>query len=184
MESPCADLTNLWESRAQIPSRARFCSDLHVENPWNSQRAVGCLFFYRYNNRHFWISKTVRFLKFQSLTFYGLYESLSFFYRFGKANIDEFSIITPLRQCCQIRKSTFLKLAKLYIGPERLSELLDKSMKSDPVYPILLQAHLNAIDRRVIHILRIVARCLEQEDSVDAVIINDSYWGFNCDIYR
>lgn len=94
---------------------------------------------------------------------------------FGKANVDEFSIIAPLRQCCQIRKSTFLKLAKLYTGPERLSELLDNSMKSDPVYPILLQAHLNAVDRRVIHILRVVARCVEVAQSVHEVIINDPY---------
>ena len=94
-------------------------------------------------------------------------------FRFGKASVDEFSIITPLRQCCQIRKSTFIKLAKLYIGPERLSELLDNSMKADPVYPILLQGHLNAVDRRVVHILRIVADCVEEKRSVDAVIIND-----------
>ncbi|XP_045181937.2 extracellular serine/threonine protein kinase FAM20C-like isoform X2 [Mercenaria mercenaria] len=94
---------------------------------------------------------------------------------FGKTTDDEFSIIVPLRQCCKIRKSTFLKLAKLYIGPERLSELLDDSMKSDPVYPILLQGHLNAVDRRVVHILRIVAECVDQAKSIDAVIINDPY---------
>ncbi|XP_045180393.1 extracellular serine/threonine protein CG31145-like isoform X2 [Mercenaria mercenaria] len=94
---------------------------------------------------------------------------------FGKPNVDEFSIITPLRQCCQIRKSTFLKLAKLYTGPEKLSELLDDSMKSDPVYPILLQGHLNAVDRRVVHILRIVAECVDAAKSPDAVIINDGY---------
>lgn len=94
---------------------------------------------------------------------------------FGKAKVDEFSIITPLRQCCQIRKSTFLKLAKLYIGPERLSELLDISLKSDPVYPVILDGHLNALDRRVLHILKIVAKCVDEKRSVDKVIVNDGY---------
>ena len=95
--------------------------------------------------------------------------------RFGKANEDEFSILAPLRQCCQIRKSTFIKLAKLYIGPERLSELLDNSMKADPVYPILLQGHLNALDRRVVHILKHVADCVDKAKSIHAVIISDPY---------
>jgi hypothetical protein len=48
-------------------------------------------------------------------------------------------------------------------------------MKADPVYPILLQGHLNAVDRRVVHVLRIVADCVVQRGSVEAVIINDGY---------
>ncbi|KAL4218480.1 Glycosaminoglycan xylosylkinase [Mactra antiquata] len=94
---------------------------------------------------------------------------------FGKANVDEYSIITPLRQCCLIRKSTFIKLAKLYIGPERLSNLLDMSTRKDPLYPVVIQGHLNAVDRRVLHILTLVAECVKGSNSVDDVIIEDGY---------
>ena len=95
------------------------------------------------------------------------------FYRFGKTKVDEFSILAPLIQCCVVRHSTVLKLLKLYIGPERLSTLLDKSTKSDPIYPILTDAHLNAVDRRVMHILRAVALCVEKTDNIDQVMIED-----------
>lgn len=81
----------------------------------------------------------------------------------------------PLRQCCLIRNSTFLKLAKLYVGPERLGDLLDSSMKSDPVYPILLEGHLDAVDRRVLHILRTVAMCVKERRSIYKVIIDDPF---------
>ena len=89
--------------------------------------------------------------------------------------MDEFSILEPLRQCCVIRNSTFLKIAKLYTGPERLSDLLDESMKSDPVYPILLEGHLNAVDRRVVHILRTVAMCVKERRSIYDVIVDDPF---------
>ena len=96
-------------------------------------------------------------------------------YRFGKANYDEFSILAPLRQCCLVRESTFTKLSKLYLGPERLSELLDESLRSDPVYPVLTRGHLNAVDRRVIHILRTIARCVERSNTYSNVIIKDKF---------
>ena len=74
-----------------------------------------------------------------------------------------------------MRQSTFIKLTKLYIGPERLSEILDESLKSDPVYPILTRGHLNAVDRRVILILRTIAKCVEKSDSYQDVIIKDGF---------
>lgn len=109
----------------------------------------------------------------QSFTVYN--NNIFLLFRFGKTKVDEFSILEPLRQCCVIRNSTFLKLAKLYIGPERLSDLLDKSMKSDPVYPILLPGHLNAVDRRILHILRTVAACIREKNSIYDVIIDDPF---------
>ena len=97
------------------------------------------------------------------------------FCRFGKAYYDEFSILAPLRQCCRVRESTFTKLTKLYIGPERLSDLLDNSLKNDPVYPILTRGHLNAVDRRVLHILRTIARCVERSNTYTDVIVRDNF---------
>lgn len=88
--------------------------------------------------------------------------------------MDEFSILQPLIQCCRIRYSTLQKLLKLYLGPEKLSDLLDESMKDDPVYPILTRGHLEAVDRRVLHILRAVYKCV-QKYSVDIVVVDDGF---------
>ncbi|KAH3752723.1 extracellular serine/threonine protein CG31145-like [Dreissena polymorpha] len=93
---------------------------------------------------------------------------------FGKTKVDEFSILAPLIQCCRIRKSTFLKLTKLYVGPEPLSELLDESLRNDPLYPILTSGFYDAVDRRVLHVLRTVARCLTNH-SIKDVFIDDPF---------
>ena len=85
------------------------------------------------------------------------------------------SILAPLRQCCMIRKSTFLKYVRLYIGPDKLSSLMAKSLANDPVSPVLLPGHLHALDRRVGKILSVVAKCLETGIPASQVIIADNF---------
>lgn len=94
---------------------------------------------------------------------------------FGRQDYDAMSILAPLRQCCMIRKSTFLKYLKLYIGPERLSSLMEKSLAHDPVAPVLLPGHLNALDRRIVKILQAVARCLNSGLPTARVIVADRF---------
>lgn len=83
-------------------------------------------------------------------------------FRFGRQTYDAMSILAPLRQCCLIRKSTLLKYIKLYIGPERLSSLMEKALETDPLAPVLIRPHLDALDRRLVKILQVVAECLEK----------------------
>ena len=64
---------------------------------------------------------------------------------------------------------------KLYTGPDRLSTLMEKSLASDPVAPVLLPGHLNALDRRLKKILLTVAKCLESGASPTRVIISDKF---------
>ena len=94
-------------------------------------------------------------------------------FRFGKTMVDDSSIIAPLRQCCVVRRSTFIKLAKLYIGPERLSSVMDESLKRDPLYPILTDKHLAALDRRVVALLKIVSDCVSKTQTPNTVILDD-----------
>lgn len=94
---------------------------------------------------------------------------------FGRQDYDAMSILAPLRQCCSIRKSTFLKYLKLYIGPDRLSSLMEKSLARDPVAPVLLPGHLNALDRRLVKILKTVAKCLENGLPSSRVIVPDRF---------
>ena len=95
--------------------------------------------------------------------------------RFGRQDYDAMSILAPLRQCCLIRKSTFLKYTKLYVGPNRLSSLMEKSLAGDPVAPVLLPGHLNALDRRLKKILLAVVKCLETGIPAKRVIIADKF---------
>jgi hypothetical protein len=91
---------------------------------------------------------------------------------FGKTKHDEMSILAPLYQCCQINYSTFIKLVKLYLGPERLSYLMRRSLAKDSLSPILTEPHLYALDRRVIKILKEVYKCVREGRDVREVIIN------------
>lgn len=94
-------------------------------------------------------------------------------FRFGRQNYDAMSILAPLKQCCLIRKSTFLKYAKLYTGQERLSSLMEDALHNDPVAPVLIQGHLNALDRRLVKILHAVAVCLDSRPVYDVIIADE-----------
>ncbi|KAK3604508.1 hypothetical protein CHS0354_037990 [Potamilus streckersoni] len=93
---------------------------------------------------------------------------------FGKANHDEMSILAPVYQCCLIRYSTFLKMTKLYLGPDKLSDLMRESMSSDSINPVLTDSHLNALDRRIAKIIRVIHDCIEQSPYTD-VIVDDFF---------
>lgn len=93
---------------------------------------------------------------------------------FGRSGYDEMSILAPIYQCCLIRYTTFIKLIKLYLGPDRLSILMRQSMKRDVVNPILTESHLTALDRRVIKILKAIHECIETNPYTD-VIIDDFF---------
>lgn len=95
--------------------------------------------------------------------------------RFGKSYKDDLSILAPLYQCCVIRYSTFIKLSKFYLGPEKLSNSLRKSLNKDSLRPILLEPHLIALDRRVVLILKEIAKCLEKGIEVENVIVDDFF---------
>ncbi|XP_076324987.1 extracellular serine/threonine protein CG31145-like isoform X1 [Tachypleus tridentatus] len=92
---------------------------------------------------------------------------------FGKPHHDEVSILAPIYQCCLIRQSTLKQMLELYLGPERLSSLMRKSLSKDPVNPVLTEAHLLALDRRLRIILDVIRDCL-QEKRPDEVIIYDA----------
>jgi hypothetical protein len=91
---------------------------------------------------------------------------------FGKAYHDEMSILAPLKQCCLLRYSTFERLKYLYMN--KLSSLLDASLRSDPLYPILTDAHLRAVDRRLSVIFYELIECTRRFKTFE-VIVDDGY---------
>ena len=67
---------------------------------------------------------------------------------FGKTKHDEIYVLAPLYQCCQLNYSTFIKVVKLYLGPERLSDLMRESLAKDSLTPILKEPDLHALAKR------------------------------------
>jgi hypothetical protein len=54
------------------------------------------------------------------------------------------------------------------------SKVLDESLKIDPLYPILTQDHLKAVDRRLEKIFLEVNKCIDKF-SPTQVVIDDGY---------
>ena len=82
-------------------------------------------------------------------------------FRFGKSQYDCVSCLAPVRQCCMIRHSTLAKLIKFYQGPTSLSQMMRASLATDALNPILLEPHLDALDRRLSKILHVIHGCLK-----------------------
>ena len=72
----------------------------------------------------------------------------------------------------RFRSSTWQRLAELSVERLSLSELLDRSMRRDPLWPILTPAHLKAIDRRLAIVINAVVKCIEQHGR-DTVIVDN-----------
>ncbi|XP_010595392.2 pseudokinase FAM20A [Loxodonta africana] len=89
---------------------------------------------------------------------------------FGRHSHDELSILSPLSQCCMIKKKTLLHLQLLAQADYRLSDVMRESLLDDQLTPVLTEPHLLALDRRLQIILKAVEGCIEThgEDSVVA----------------
>ncbi|XP_034984304.2 extracellular serine/threonine protein kinase FAM20C-like [Zootoca vivipara] len=92
---------------------------------------------------------------------------------FGRHSHDEVSILVPLRQCCMIKKSTFLRLQLLAMEPYRLSDVMRESLATDHLSPVLAEPHLKALDRRLQKILDMVEDCVKKSGESQEVLIND-----------
>lgn len=95
--------------------------------------------------------------------------------RFGRAMHDEMSILAPLYQCCTVRLSTVRTLLELSDGRSdggRLSERMRRSLSKDPLHPVITEAHLEALDRRVDIVLDQIYRCVRRFDGERQVIVD------------
>lgn len=91
---------------------------------------------------------------------------------FGNPYHDEESILASLYQCCRIRFKTWQRLLILQDGV--LSAVLREILKQDPISPVLTEAHLVAVDRRVRGVLAQIQVCIDRE-GLDTVLVKDDY---------
>uniref|UniRef100_A0A671XFS5 FAM20C golgi associated secretory pathway kinase n=1 Tax=Sparus aurata TaxID=8175 RepID=A0A671XFS5_SPAAU len=94
---------------------------------------------------------------------------------FGKHSHDELSILVPLSQCCRLRKSTYLRLQLLAKEDYQLSALMEESLLRDRLSPILIQPHLQAMDRRLRLVLQVLVGCIEKEGYINVISCPDDY---------
>ena len=62
-----------------------------------------------------------------------------------------------------MKKTTHLRLQLLAKEEYKLSELMEESLQRDSLAPILIQPHLEAMDRRLRLVLQVLADCIEKE---------------------
>ncbi|XP_059763495.1 pseudokinase FAM20A [Balaenoptera ricei] len=80
---------------------------------------------------------------------------------FGRHSHDEISILSPLSQCCRIKRKTLSHLQLLARADYRLSDVMRESLLQDQLTPVLTEPHLLALDRRLQTVLRTVRGCIE-----------------------
>ncbi len=94
---------------------------------------------------------------------------------FGRSGQDELSILAPLYQCCMLRSSTLATLLSFHqaVPPQMsLGQALKLSLSVDPVRPVLLDSHYEAVDRRVGLVLKTVRDCLQVSNDPSEVIFS------------
>uniref|UniRef100_A0A8C5DY45 FAM20 C-terminal domain-containing protein n=1 Tax=Gouania willdenowi TaxID=441366 RepID=A0A8C5DY45_GOUWI len=76
-----------------------------------------------------------------------------------------------------VRKSTFLRLQLLAKEEYQLSVLMEESLLRDRLSPVLIQPHLQAMDRRLRLVLQVLSGCIDKEGYVNVVeedVVRDS----------
>ncbi|XP_055497963.1 glycosaminoglycan xylosylkinase [Leucoraja erinacea] len=89
---------------------------------------------------------------------------------FGNPSLDERSILASVYQCCIIRVSSWNRLNYLKNGV--LSTTMRTAMSHDPISPVLTDAHLEAMDRRLMSVMATIKQCIEQFGT-DTVLVED-----------
>ncbi|XP_015189808.1 PREDICTED: glycosaminoglycan xylosylkinase isoform X2 [Polistes dominula] len=92
----------------------------------------------------------------------------------GNPDIDHLDILAPLYQCCMIHKTTWDRL-KMFSGGT-LSLSLEKLIALETimadVLPLISDAHLTAMDRRLLVIYSVVEYCIKKKKYVSNVILD------------
>ena len=90
---------------------------------------------------------------------------------FGRYDHDELSILTPIRQCCLFRYSTFARLYRVY--RQGLSTLLLRSLENGEILrKVLVDEHLKAVDRRLEILFAHLDTCIKTY-TVKGVMLDD-----------
>lgn len=82
------------------------------------------------------------------------------------------SILAPLYGCCRLRSRLYKRL--LQLGEVNFGEALEGKLRGDPVYPILSDAHLAAVNRRLRKLILLLGACVERHGEA-YVLMDDGF---------
>ncbi|CAH1799751.1 unnamed protein product [Owenia fusiformis] len=77
--------------------------------------------------------------------------------------------LAPIYQCCTIRRKLFEKLQEF--KENKLSDALRDALKEDPLYPILVEQHYQAIDRRYNKIMDTFDKCAQAQKGYASILL-------------
>ncbi|XP_012541699.1 glycosaminoglycan xylosylkinase isoform X2 [Monomorium pharaonis] len=92
----------------------------------------------------------------------------------GNPDVDHLDILAPLYQCCMIHKTTWDRL-RLFSGGSLsivLSRLLAHEAEMSDVSPLITEAHLSAMDRRLLTVYAVIENCLKKKKYISNVILD------------
>ncbi|XP_011155255.1 glycosaminoglycan xylosylkinase [Harpegnathos saltator] len=92
----------------------------------------------------------------------------------GNPDVDHLDILAPLYQCCMIHKTTWDRL-RLFSGGSlsvALGKLVAHEAEISQVSPLITEAHLSAMDRRLLTVYAIVENCLSEKKYASNVILD------------
>lgn len=69
----------------------------------------------------------------------------------------------------RVKKSTYLRLQLLAKEDYMLSALMEESLLQDRLSPVLIQPHLQAMDRRLRVVLQVLTGCIDKEGYASVV---------------
>ncbi|XP_054272069.1 glycosaminoglycan xylosylkinase [Macrosteles quadrilineatus] len=90
---------------------------------------------------------------------------------FGNPYVDHIDILAPLYQCCRLRSTTWTRL--LWLQMKTISEPLREVLEWSHIAPVLSDAHLTALDRRLLVTIAAVHLCFTERNGQHNVIVND-----------
>ncbi|XP_031834279.1 glycosaminoglycan xylosylkinase isoform X1 [Nomia melanderi] len=92
----------------------------------------------------------------------------------GNPDVDHFDILAPLYQCCMIHKTTWDRL-KLFSGGSlsmSLRKLVAHESTMAGVEHLITDAHLSAMDRRLLTVYAVVEYCVKSKKYASNVILD------------
>lgn len=93
---------------------------------------------------------------------------------FGRYDTDDLSILSPIRQCCFFRYTTFSRLYRVY--RDGFSKLVAESLKKGEILEtILVDEYLIALDRRLQILFATIDTCIKTYTAAGVMIDDGIY---------
>ncbi|KAJ8039961.1 Extracellular serine/threonine protein kinase FAM20C [Holothuria leucospilota] len=81
---------------------------------------------------------------------------------FGNPLKDDITFLTPIKECCRFRNSTYQRMLQLTKDDSKLGDRMRASLSKDPLNPVLTEDFFPALDRRLNQAVDALNECISQ----------------------